>query len=224
MGLAISDTLLFIALKIYGPQLASAMLCLAPPFAAIIAAVFLGERLSTQEIIGMVVVTIGVSGAIIAGTVKRRKKGEDRPKRNWKVIWLLLIPLSHASAMVFARNALPQTSVIWGTTLRLVPGVVLLLGWMVFKGDYSPLRWIIKNPNISVRMAASAFVGTFLGLMMLSVGLTYAKAGVTSALSSTYPLWVIPMAAMINKESVRLTHALFTGLAIFGIAIMVLKF
>ena len=97
MGLAISDTLLFIALQMYGPQLSSAMLCLAPPFSAIIAAIFLGERLSTQEIIGMVVVTIGFSGAIIAGTVKRRKKGqgneEDLPKRNWKVIWLLLIPV-----------------------------------------------------------------------------------------------------------------------------------
>ena len=65
-------------------------------------------------------------------------------------------------------------------------------------------------------------MGTYLGLMLMSLGTKYTKAGVGAALSSTYPIWVIPMARVLIGERSNWRSLVFTVFAVLGIVVMVL--
>jgi drug/metabolite transporter (DMT)-like permease len=71
-------------------------------------------------------------------------------------------------------------------------------------------------------LGAAALVGSCIGLVFYSVGMKYAKAGVATSISATYPIWVIPIAAIFLKETVNWRAAAFTVVAVAGIALMFL--
>ena len=71
-------------------------------------------------------------------------------------------------------------------------------------------------------LALASFFGTFIGLLLMSIGAKYAKAGISSALTSTFPLWIIPISVLIAGESVNLRKSILTVFAVAGVGIMML--
>jgi drug/metabolite transporter (DMT)-like permease len=77
----------------------------------------------------------------------------------------------------------------------------------------------LKEPNRLFLLVLAAFMGTFLGIWLQQLSLKYAVAGIAQTLSSTSPLFVLPIAILLGEQvSPRAWFGVLVTLA--GIAIL----
>src|SRR5690606_1006007 len=107
----------------------------------------------------------------------------------------LVAAVTQAIGLVLARDALQEIEVLLGTLIRITPALIILLLLRRQSGDYRR-HWklLLTDKKSFYALFIAAFTGTFIGLIFGAAGSKYAKAGVTAALTSTYPIWVIPIA------------------------------
>lgn len=221
IGLAIGDTFLFAALKRLGAQLTSASQCLSPMFTALIAWLILGEKLTGLEIAGMTVTTLAVAGSVVFHL--QSPSGDTSAKgQRTGLIFAVLSALANGVGIVVARHSFADVHVATGTALRILPAIAVLWVFsLVRRRKESPAgKGSIKTHLWPLSLAA--FAGTFVGVMLLSYGTKYAKAGITASLTITYPLWIIPIAYFFLGERVRPGAAICTLVAIAGVLLLML--
>jgi drug/metabolite transporter (DMT)-like permease len=222
-GLSLGDSFFFVALKKLGAQLASSVQCLGPPLAGIMAMFWLDEALSTVEWIGIVVTVMAVSGVIYFSRGNRTKITELDPAMLWSgVLFAILSAVCQAFSWVIARDALQNVSVVTGTVVRIGAAALFLLAFS-FAGRDRSYKLMFAKRSLLATLTVAAFFGSFVGVTLLSVGAKYAKAGISSTLASTYPIWVIPIAFFILKEKISVTIVACTGLAVCGISLIFLS-
>ena len=68
----------------------------------------------------------------------------------------------------------------------------------------------------------AAVTGAYVGLVLMSLGLKYSKAGVATAILGTYPIWVVPVAHFYLGEKTRPQTTIWIVLASLGICFLVL--
>jgi drug/metabolite transporter (DMT)-like permease len=122
-----------------------------------------------------------------------------------------------------SRQALQEIDIVYVTVARIGPAVIALAVWQYrakSRSDSQVSIWATKKQGLL--LTAAAFLGTYLGLILMSLSTKYTKAGVGTALSSTYPIWVIPVARLMTNERSSLISIICTVFAVLGIVIMVL--
>ena len=221
VGLAVGDLFLFAGLAAVGTRPAAVLMCLAPPLTVLIAAVTIDETLSGRELVGMFV-TVGAVVGVILADGKNDAATAALPSGKWRVgiACGLVAALCQAVGIVLSRRALQDTDAIVGTTLRLLPAVAALAIAPIIpripRHRFSPLR----RGRVAALLFTASFVGTFLGVALLSFGTKYAPAGIAAALSSTTPIWVIPIARVTLGDRATWQSAALTVLAVVGVAVM----
>lgn len=221
IGIALGDTAMFAALNRLGAQITSSCQCLAPPIAAIIAMWILGETLTLREALGMLVTAAGVAGIIL---MSRRQGAQLAEVPKLTVVLgvglALLAALCQGAGIVMSRQALQSVDVIYGTLARIAPALLVLGILMLWSGKTEQLRTLVKDPRRATMLALASFAGTCIGLILMSAGVKYAKAGIAAALNSTCPIWIIPIAHFVLKERVTWPTAACTCVAVAGIVMM----
>ena len=223
VGITIGDTAFFAALKHLGAQVSSATQCLAPPVSALLAAWAWHEMLSPLEIVGLTLTLFAVMAIIYFG--KKEGAAISHLTRQELLLGVGLATISalcQALGVVIARQALQEVHILHGTLLRIGPAVMVLM----LTGFISPqgigLGAILRKPGQAIRLGIAAFAGAFLGLLLMTIGTKYSKAGISSALSSTYPIWIIPFARLYLGEKGNWQSVICTVVAVGGIAFMLL--
>lgn len=221
IGLALGDSLIIISMRYAGAQVSSALQCAVPMVSAIMAFAFLGEKLNTREFMGMGLILCGIVGVIFANNRAQKKIALMEKKMFYLgVLFALIAAFSQACSWVFLRFAMQNIDVYSGTVLRLG---VSLIGLMLFqlhrhKKISIEKRFLSKNKFPALFVAS--IMGTLLSLLLITVGSKYTKAGVASALSSAYPIFMIPLAVYFLRERTNWLVILFTLVSIVGVAVM----
>lgn len=222
IGLSIGDTALFAALKKLGAQVTSSIQCLAPPISAGLALLVLDEKLTSIEWAGMLVTVGAITGVVLNSRKARILTGLPKGDIAIGVAFAILAATCQGTAIVIGRYAFQNVDVIQGTLCRVIPAT-LVLTILVFKGKRQMnITAISADRKRFLYLTLASFAGTFLGLILMSVGVKFAKAGIAAALTSTYPIWIIPIARLVLKEHVSATSGALTVIAVAGIALMML--
>ncbi|MEN9836298.1 MAG: hypothetical protein RL011_2491 [Pseudomonadota bacterium] len=224
IGIALGDTLFFFGLMHIGANLVSALQCLAPLIAAILALIFLGESMTQLELVGMIFTVVAVTGVVLFHK-KDGVGGSSISRKDYTlgIIYSLASAVCHGIGIVMSRQALQEIDIVYGTVARIAPAVIALAVWQYrakSRSDSQVSIWATKKQGLL--LTAAAFLGTYLGLILMSLSTKYTKAGVGTALSSTYPIWVIPVARLMTNERSSLISIICTVFAVLGIVIMVL--
>jgi drug/metabolite transporter (DMT)-like permease len=199
VGIGLGDTAYFAALNCLGARRVLLMEALAPPIAALLALIFLQEVLSLQAWIGIGLTIAGVAWVI----TERTAAPVTIDFRPWRGISFgILAALGQASGAVMSRAALAgtDTSPLWSTLLRLTAGVGMILILIAFQPgrdrSFAPLR----SPRLIGIIAVTAFFSTYLAIWLQQVSLKFAATGIAQALSSTSPLFILPIAAAMGEK------------------------
>jgi drug/metabolite transporter (DMT)-like permease len=203
IGIGMGDTAFFEALNCLGARRALLMEALAPPLAAVLALIYLGEQLSLTAWMGIGLTIAGVSWVVVERTPEL-VQGTIRPLRG--IGFGMVAALGQAGGAVLSRAALVETEVspLWSTLLRLMAGVLVLSIWMLGRQQ----TWQGFRPLYSARMLAiltgASFVSTYLAIWLQQTSLKYTATGIAQALSATSPLFVIPIAIGLgDRVSIR---------------------
>ncbi len=225
IGLALGDTALFAALKRLGAQVTSSLQCLTPPISAMVAALFLGETMTIREVCGMLL-TAGAVGGIVyfSGREQRQSPGVPGGRVVSGIVFAVLAAACQGTQIVISRHALQQVHVVTGTAMRIAPAILLLI---LMRQVKSKAERAAPRVPMGAREAGfllvAAFLGTFVGLILMSVGAKYTKAGIAAALTSTYPIWILPISRFVLKEKISWQRVTCTLLAVSGIIILVTR-
>jgi drug/metabolite transporter (DMT)-like permease len=200
LGIGLGDTAFFEALQELGPRRTLLLGTLAPPLAALLALVTLGEMLTPGGWAGIGVTVAGVAWVV---TERLSEAGGAQGRTLRGLGFGLVATLAQASGSVLSHAALTQTTVspLWGAFLRLAAGVVVLVAWMALARRPAG-RWLRAGQaeRLWGRLLFAVFAGTYLGVWLQQVALKLTAAGIAQTLLATSPLFVLPLAAWTGER------------------------
>jgi drug/metabolite transporter (DMT)-like permease len=225
LGIAIGDTFYLSALACLGARRTLLLATLSPPLAALMAFVWLQETFLPSAGLGVVLTMAGV-----VWVISERTSGEGKPLPQVQqgVIWALLFSLAQASGALLSRAAFVRAAAagqpidpLWAAGLRLGAGCGVLIVWGLSRQNFG--KWLkgFQQPQRLGLLILAAFMGTFLGIWLQQLGLKYTSAGIAQTLSSTSPLFVLPLAIGLGE---KVSSRAFLGvvIALGGIALLFL--
>jgi drug/metabolite transporter (DMT)-like permease len=114
-----------------------------------------------------------------------------------------------------------DVSPLWTALIRLVAGTVIaLLTWQThgYFESKASISWSYRLLGV---ISLTAFGSTYLGIWLQQISLKFAPAGIAQTLSSTSPLFVLPMAYCLGENMTR-RSIIGVLLAIIGVGVLFL--
>ncbi len=218
IGIGLGDTAYFAAINRLGPRRALLLETLAPPLAAMLALVFLQESLGGRAWLGIATTLAGVIWVI----AERVPGIPGEAPSAWGIGLGVLAALGQAIGAVMSRAVLADTAVdpLWSTLLRLGGGLVIILGILRSQGPVAGSLSPLRSPRLLGGVALAAFLGTYLAIYLQQTALKYSATGIAQALTSTSPLFVLPLAAALG-DRVSPRAIVGAAIALVGIGLLV---
>lgn len=195
VGIAISDTLFFAALRDLSPKTLVILLTVGQVNASILAMIFLGEFPSTIAWLGIGLILTGVS------IVLWPTGGTPAPPARRKGILLgLASSLCMSGSVVMAKDALADVSALEGTFIRMLAGFVGIALVLAFRRRLLSSLWDISKQGLALSFLAAVFVVTFGGFWLSLVAVKNLNVAAANSLLSLEPVLILPFAAFFLKE------------------------
>lgn len=223
LGIGLGDTAFFFALNYLGARRALLMETLAPPITAILALIFLQEKLSLLAICGILLTVSGVAWVV----TERVPNSQSRPSDLQRGIGFgIVAAIALALGAVLSRAVLATTNIspLWAALLRLIGGVLSLLPWAWHRQKRSDTKFRVStlfSLKIIGAVFFAAFAGTYLGIWLQQTAIKFTAAGIALTLTNTSPLFVIPIALCMG-ERVSNRAILGVAVALCGVALLLL--
>ena len=225
IGVFIGDTLLFSALQKIGPRRNNILFSLAAPFTVILNIIVLKNLMQIIEIIGCLIVFIGVVIAISYGENKKNIHRWEIIEGSIKIGIILGVfaALCQAIGLIMMKPILDSgADPIASAAIRTSISAFLLSFTFFYKSNLRNLKNIITL-DIIFKTIISGFLGMALGMSLLLISLKNADAGIVATLSSTSPIMVLFLIWLITKKIPTIGAWIGTVIAIFGTSVIFLN-
>lgn len=212
MGIGIADTLFFMSLNLLGAGLSAIVDCLYSPFVIGTAMLWLGERLTFLQIIGVCMIV----SAVLEATVRRHQSHITRRHLWLGILYGALSMAIMAVGIIMVKPLLEVSPILWVSEVRLLGGVLILAVVLLFHRER---RAILKSAMVAKGrgyMFSASFVGAYAALLLWLGGMKYAQASVAAALNQTSNILVFVFAAVFLRERITVQRAFGIVLGVAG--------
>jgi drug/metabolite transporter (DMT)-like permease len=195
IGIFVGDTALFACMNRLGPRRSGILFATHALFSAVLAWLFLGEKLSGWGLLGSALLVGGVMTAIAFGRRETESHQWEATKGRLAVgIGLGLLSALGQSVATLMLKPLMQTGLdpVAASAVRMSSSMaahllLLLTGWRLVQATQSP-RWVDLGYTF-----ASAALGMTLGMTLILKALQHGSAGMVGMLSSVTPVILLPL-------------------------------
>lgn len=221
IGLVIGDSFLFKSYRLIGARVSMLLMALSPAMSAVLAFIFLNEKISSLGILGIAITTSG-----IALVVSERKTDSKYKITSVGIFYGLLGAFGQAGGLIFAKFAFEEGHITGfiATFIRVFSSVIIFLPIMfLLKKFKNPYRLYNKDKSALVTTIIGTILGPFLGITFSLIAIENTKVGIAATLMSTMPIIMLPMAKYIQKENLSwraITGAIIT---VAGIGLIFLR-
>jgi drug/metabolite transporter (DMT)-like permease len=220
VGFVLGDLFLFKSYEVISARISMLIMALAPPIAALISWIALGEHLNAKQGVGMLLTFAGIALVILKREFNPDEELSDtnnkKFKLNYPISGLLLAfggAVGQAGGLVLSKIGMQNYDVIAAVQIRVITGIVGFVAIFFFLNSWKSLRIAIKDSKAITKISIGAFFGPFLGVSFSLLSIKYTSTGVASAIMSIVPVIIIAPAVIIFKEkfnSKELIGALIT--------------
>jgi drug/metabolite transporter (DMT)-like permease len=189
---------------------------LAPVSIALSAVIFLGERPSFLVWVGIFLTVSGVAWVLW----ERMPQNKIVKNKSLGIKYSLISIICMTVGVIFAKVGVTSVSAIQATLIRLLWAVIGLTLWGCM--NHQLKKWLVplRNPRLLRSIFFVVFIVVFGGFWLSLVALKHIDASVASALNSTAPLFILPMAAIMLKEKVSIQAGLGAAIAVGGVVLL----
>jgi drug/metabolite transporter (DMT)-like permease len=211
---SLGDTVFFESSQRVGLAPALTISMTYPLMAAAFAAAFLGEPVTLRMLAGSVLTLGGLAMIVTA------RGGAGQAGRQW---WLgfgcaMLAALAWAISAILLKAPLREMDAITAQALRMPISGLLLFATPWARGAVRRIAG--SSPSIRWRLAVLCVLTT-LSSTMFAAGVKYAGVAVGTVLSSTAPMWALPLGYTALGE--RLARPAIIGLVVTLLGIIILQ-
>ncbi len=212
LSIGLADTTLFRSLNMLGAGRFAVVDSLYSPSIILFAFVFLGERLTLWQ-------WIGVGAVVSAVFISSYEKNEEKLERRRLIegtIWGVSSVLLMAAGLTIIKPVLESNHLLWVTFWRVVGG----LGTMLLILTVHPRRKIALQSLMKREGWGYTFFGSFLGAYLVTMvwlgGMKYTTLSISSALNQTATVITFLLAALLLKEPITPRRTIAIGMAFAG--------
>jgi drug/metabolite transporter (DMT)-like permease len=214
LGIAISDTLFLWTLKLIGASLTAIVDCVYSPFVIGLSYLFLGERLSFLQLVGVFLII----SAVITIT-RNNSANPDGPLSRKNLFLGIILGIAAmafvAVAIIIIKPVLKDIPVVWATGVRLVGGTLPLTILPIFPARRKIFSPLLRSSTWKM-LAPASFLGTYLSLMFWIGGLKYAFASIAAPLNQLSTIFIFILAVVLLRERVTIWRITAVILAFLG--------
>jgi len=226
IGFVIGDLMLFESYLFIGARVAMLIMALAPPFAAFIGWLMLGEVLKPMNWVGMAVTMSGIVIVIL----KREKKEVNgtvtkKISSGYSIPGLLLAlggALGQSAGLVISKKGMGDYDAFSATQIRVLTGVVGFTILFFFMKRWPRVWAALKNRSAMKRISLGAFFGPFLGVSFSLLAVQNTQAGIAATLMAIVPVLIIGPSIVLFKEKVNWKEILGAIITVSGVALFFL--
>ena len=218
VGLTIGDTAYFNALTRLGPRRTLLVTALVPPTTALLAWPVLDEAVTLPMTVG-ILLTIGG----VAWVIRERSPSDDAKVAGAGVVFALIAMFCQSAGNVLTKLGGADTSALGISVVRVLAGSVGLLVVLTAARRAGELAGPFRDRSSTSRLLIATFLGTYLGIWLLNTGLKYTShTGIAATLSSTSPIFILPLAWLVLGERFSSRAVVGALLAVVGVAVLFL--
>ena len=221
LAFVISSYFMLNSYQYIGPRLTMLIASFAPVLGAILAWIFLGQTLPTHATLGISIVMFGIFW-VVAERTSGGKSKVDQPNLKRGIIFACLGTMAQSMAFVFSSigvsDGFPPFS---ATLMRITAGIVLLWVFIAVQGNLKSTLSIFKDDARTLALlTVAALAGPVIAGSLLLLSFQFTKVGVSTTLSHTTAIMLIPISYFVFKEKISIRAVVGTMIAIIGIAIL----
>lgn len=222
IGLVVGDLFLFQSFIMVGPRLGMLVMSISPVISAIFAWIFLGEILTTLQILGIILTIAGVAMVILDRSNSPHPIYGDRHK--WiGILFGVGAATGQAIGLIFAKKGLPVGfPALSGVVIRImVAFVAVWISAILTKKFTVSFKQIKQFPKGFQSAIIGSMVGPFLGVWLSLIAVQFTKVGIASTLMALTPIFHLPIGKLLN-EKITKQAIIGTFIAVIGVAIIFL--
>lgn len=222
IGIGIGDTLYIRGLRHIGVSRAFPIsMAVYPLLTFALAVPLLGEQITARVLAGTVLIIAGVVLVVSGGLPASNGETAARPERErWLGNGLVFAAaLLWAGASVWLREAADGVEPAVAQAIRLPAAAIVTV--LAVRGSGLSLSPRGHGRRTWLALVLTGVAGTGVGSMLFVIAVQDAGAARTAVLSSTAPLFALPMAALLLGERVSARVIAGTALSITGIWLVV---
>ena len=196
IGFFIGDMLLFKSYMVIGSRTSALIMSLAPMLTAVIGWFFLGEILSTKNIIAIVV---SVAGIMLA--ISNRKMKLNIPLKGF----LLAFggALGQAVGLILSKKGMGQYDPVAATQIRALFGLLSFIILITLLRRWNKLGQAFTHTRAMKSVTVGAFFGPFVGVALGLFAIQKTQTGIASTLKALVPIFIIVPSAIMFNEKIR---------------------
>lgn len=226
IGFVIGDLCLFQALVLIGARISMLIMSLAPPITAMISWIILGETLTPQNWLGMIVTLAGITLVVLRKADRSSQKGIfNRVKIGFPIIGLLLAvvgAIGQGAGLVLSKLGMQEYDAFAASQIRILAGIFGFVLIFTFLRRWRDVFLALTFRKPMIQMSVGAFFGPFLGVSFSLIAVKYANAAVAATLMSIVPVLIIAPSIIFLKEKVTLKEIIGALIAVAGVALFFL--
>ncbi|MCD6595417.1 DMT family transporter [bacterium] len=212
LGVGIADTLFFYSLNKLGAGLNAIIGCLYSPLIIALSVVFLGEKMSLIQIIGV----IAIISAVLSITGVKTRANISRKNFILGIILGILSTAFMAISIIMVKTPLEHTPILWAIETRLFGGLIFLLTFLIFHPDRARFMKSLFRTGKWKYTISGSFLGNYIALILWLGGMKYALVSVASALNQTSNIFVFVFAAIFLGEKMTTTKTIAILVGVLG--------
>jgi len=221
IGLALGDAFLFQAYVHIGARLTTVIMALDPVFSALIAWIWLGEKLTPVEIIGILITVFGVGWVVM-----EQRNGQGSHTRKDLILGILCgigAVLGQAIGFVLSKKGLANNfSPLSGVLMRIVVATSVMWILALFSGKMKETVKGFTEPSVRNNILAGSVLGPCLGVWLSMVAVQLIPVGIASTIMATRPILMLPLSKIIYKEDISMRAIIGTVIALIGVSVIFL--
>jgi drug/metabolite transporter (DMT)-like permease len=223
VGFIIGDFCLFKAFVITGARVAMLMMTLAPVFAAIAAWIILGEVLSAQSLLAMIITLTGIALVIFTrtpGTSADTAKRKSTFSMSYPLKGILLGVIAAAGqgvGLVLSKYGMRNYDPFAASHIRVITGFTGFAILFFVLGKWKELPSSFHDTKAMKWLVVGSIYGPFLGVSFSLMAVRHTSAGIAQTIMSLTPVLIIPPAVFIKKEKVTGREMLGAVIAVSGV-------
>ena len=219
-GFVISALFLLRSFQYIGPRLTMLIGSTSPIFAALMAWVFLGQQLPTYAVIGIAFVVGGVIW-VVSERGSQRFDSEDAEYGKGLLMAVAAAVGQGTAFVLMSEGVAGGFSPMSAGLIRTIVAIALLWAYIALRGTLRHnLELIVSSPRALAWLALASVSGPVAGTILILVSLQFTSVGISSTLTGTTPIFLIPIAYLAFGERITVRAVVGTCVAIAGVALL----
>jgi drug/metabolite transporter (DMT)-like permease len=221
-GLVLGDSFMFQAYVLVGTRIGTLLMAFAPVIGALIAWVFLDEKLTPFQIGGIGLAITGIALVVL----EKRNGGDSKHDLRRYILGMLCGlggALGQASGLVLAKKGLAGNfPPISGVVIRMLIAMIAIWAVAVVFRQVGRTLQASKNRQALRPIVLGSVVGPFMGVWFSLIAVQLTLVGIASTLMAMTPILVLPLSKWVFKEEVTPRAIAGTVVALTGVAVIFL--